>query len=124
MGRHEVRANFSIISHSMKIIDWQILAIDAIENHFNNVLQVGFVQDTKKTPLHDGKGCRFEGHFFVNKVPGNFHVSTHSASSQPTNIDMSHYINELRFGDDVRHLELEGGFNTLAGRDMTMSNGT
>lgn len=84
---------------------------------------MGFVENTNKVPLDDGKGCRFEGKFQVNKVPGNFHVSTHSASKQPDNIDMAHYVNDLTFGEDVSYLGLEGGFNTLRGRDMLNVNG-
>lgn len=69
--------------------------------------------------MNEGKGCRFEGKFYINKVPGNFHVSTHSAANQPADIDMSHFIDELMFGDDVSQLGLTGGFNTLRGKDKT-----
>jgi hypothetical protein len=33
-------------------------------------------------------------------VPGNFHVSTHSADAQPDDPDMSHVINSLVMGDE------------------------
>ncbi|XP_015794921.1 endoplasmic reticulum-Golgi intermediate compartment protein 1 [Tetranychus urticae] len=81
--------------------------------------EVGFVENTNKIVLNEGKGCRFEGKFYINKVPGNFHVSTHSAANQPADIDMSHFIDELMFGDDVSQLGLTGGFNTLRGKDKT-----
>ena len=83
--------------------------------------EVGFLENTVKEDLDGGKGCRFEGHFMINKVPGNFHVSTHSAEKQPDEIDMGHVIHDLRFGDDVSHLGLNGGFNSLGGKDKTMS---
>ena len=37
-------------------------------------------------------------------MPGNFHVSTHSARQQPTDPDMSHIVHKVRFG-----MELEQG---------------
>ena len=37
----------------------------------------------------------------VVSVPGNFHVSTHSADTQPDDPNMSHYINSLVMGDDI-----------------------
>ena len=91
--------------------------------------EVGHIEDTSKVPLNEGKGCRFIAKFQVNKgrakiafnprsrgstskiihlssihvvsVPGNFHVSTHSADTQPDDPNMSHYINSLVMGDDI-----------------------
>ncbi|KFM71806.1 Endoplasmic reticulum-Golgi intermediate compartment protein 1, partial [Stegodyphus mimosarum] len=75
--------------------------------------EVGFVENIVKTPLGvDKKGCRFEGTFYINKVPGNFHVSTHSASSQPDSIDMSHIIHEVSFGTQMGE-SVKGSFNPL-----------
>lgn len=36
------------------------------------------------------------------QVPGNFHVSTHSAETQPDNPDMTHIIHKVRFGMDLQ----------------------
>jgi len=82
--------------------------------------EVGFVEDTEKVPLPVG-GCRFEGKFFVNKVPGNFHVSTHSlAGDQPDKIDMRHIIHEVSFGDEMKeHLGIPGSYNTLIDKSRT-----
>lgn len=30
--------------------------------------EVGFRDNTYKEPLNEGKGCRFESHFLINKV--------------------------------------------------------
>jgi len=84
--------------------------------------EVGHIEDTSKTPLDDGKGCRFVAKFLVNKVPGNFHVSTHSASAQPDNPDMSHHINSLVLGDDSitdKQVPFPKSFNPLSGKDVT-----
>lgn len=87
--------------------------------------EVGFVKDTSKIPINAGRGCRFESHFLINRVPGNFHVSTHSAGvHQPDQIDMTHVIHKLTFGEDLTSLGLNGGFNSLANADRTKANGT
>ena len=51
--------------------------------------EVGFIQDTVKKDINNGEGCRMKTTFKVNKVPGNFHVSTHSAQEQPKNPSMA-----------------------------------
>lgn len=83
--------------------------------------EVGALANMIKTELQsrDSRGlkhvgCRLEVSFQINKVPGNFHLSTHSASHQPNTIDMAHIIHEISFGDDVRRLKLHGSFDPLA----------
>ncbi|CAB3400434.1 unnamed protein product [Caenorhabditis bovis] len=80
--------------------------------------EVGFVDKTTKTPVDDN-GCRFESKFEINKVPGNFHLSTHSAPAQPESYDMRHIIHSIKFGDDVSHKNLKGSFNPLHDKDTT-----
>ncbi|CAH1785117.1 unnamed protein product, partial [Owenia fusiformis] len=80
--------------------------------------EVGFVENTEKTPLgRENEGCMFEAHFKISRVPGNFHVSTHASHQQPVDADMTHYIHEVVFGDDVSHAKLPGNFNPLKNRD-------
>lgn len=55
------------------------------------------------------EGCRVHGYVMVNKVPGNFHVSSHGMENVVMqylggNIDVQHTINELYFGE----VNLEG----------------
>ena len=38
--------------------------------------EVGLVMNTFKSPMNNGEGCRMKTSFKINKVPGNFHVST------------------------------------------------
>lgn len=65
--------------------------------------EVGHMEDTQKYPAgENGAGCRYEGRFSVNKVPGNFHISTHSAQQQPANPDMRHIIHDVKFGTDMK----------------------
>ncbi|XP_067132010.1 endoplasmic reticulum-Golgi intermediate compartment protein 1-like [Centruroides vittatus] len=103
--RIAVRLNISLPRLSCDVVGLDIQ--DDMGRH-----EVGFVENTEKTPLNNGAGCRFEGKFYVNKVPGNFHVSTHAASKQPDSIDMAHIIHEVTFGEKLDK-PLSGSFNAL-----------
>lgn len=84
--------------------------------------EVGFQDNTQKFEVNGGSGCRMESHFLINKVPGNFHVSTHSAESQPDNPDMTHIIHKVRFGMDLQEgKDVSGSFNPMEGLDKTKS---
>ncbi|XP_036826429.1 uncharacterized protein LOC110504351 [Oncorhynchus mykiss] len=61
--------------------------------------EVGHIDNPMKVRLNHGYGCRFEGEFTINKVPGNFYVSTHSATAQPQSPEMTHLIHKLAFGE-------------------------
>ncbi|XP_060075500.1 endoplasmic reticulum-Golgi intermediate compartment protein 1-like [Ylistrum balloti] len=87
--------------------------------------EVGFQDNTQKFELttESTEGCRMESHFLVNKIPGNFHVSTHSSKVQPQNPDMTHIIHKVRFGMDVQEDKVvKGSFNPLENVDRTQAN--
>jgi len=75
--------------------------------------EVGFVDNTEKTELNSGEGCLFHSTFQINKVPGNFHISTHAAKKAPANADFTHKIHEVRFGDNIINKDVPGSFNPL-----------
>ncbi|CAG2177929.1 unnamed protein product [Oppiella nova] len=81
--------------------------------------EVGFVDNTDKIVINSGIGCRFEGSFKINRVAGNFHVSTHSAKQQPDHIDMTHVIHEVSFGDPMDAFDINANFNPLKQVDKT-----
>jgi len=78
--------------------------------------EVGFVENTEKTPIEDGAGCLFHAQFQINKVPGNFHVSTHSMKHHNHDFapDFTHKIREVRLGDRILSADVPGSFNPLA----------
>lgn len=85
--------------------------------------EVGLVENSDKLPIENGNGCLFTVGFSINKVPGNFHVSTHAASSQPPNPDMSHEVISLRFGQDVsKQAAGKAAFATLDGKSKLDKN--
>ena len=74
-------------------------------------------QDTLDA-LEAGEGCKLSGFVFINKVPGNFHISMHHYPAayqrlimRGMKIDFSHKINHLSFGNlehiDIIHQEFE-----------------
>lgn len=80
--------------------------------------EVGFVTNTIKTPLGDS-GCLFEARFQINKVPGNFHLSTHSVDVQPDEYDFAHVIHEISFGSKIKKISrknFRSSFNPLKER--------
>jgi hypothetical protein len=82
--------------------------------------EVGFQGDIAKIPVNDDSGCRMEAKFSIKKVPGNFHVSTHSSRMQPQTVDMAHYVHHLEFGEARLSLtHLQGSFNPLKDIDKT-----
>ncbi|XP_014671707.1 PREDICTED: endoplasmic reticulum-Golgi intermediate compartment protein 1-like [Priapulus caudatus] len=83
--------------------------------------EVGFMENIFKTPLMtDGRvGCNFQAKFQINKVPGNFHISTHAAGHQTGIPDMSHYIHELSYGDKIMESHVPGNYNPLRDADKT-----
>lgn len=104
---------------SLPLLDCKYAGLDIQDDSGRH--EVGALANMVKAPIETndfkGKhiGCRLEVSFQINKVPGNFHLSTHSASHQPSVIDMAHEIHEISFGDDVRTYNLHGSFDPLKG---------
>ncbi|KAL4479478.1 hypothetical protein ABPG72_011800 [Tetrahymena utriculariae] len=62
-----------------------------------------------KKAFNDREGCKISGFMLVNKVPGNFHISSHAygnylqrifQDSRINTLDLSHVINHLSFGEE------------------------
>lgn len=80
--------------------------------------------------MKNEEGCKMSGFVYINKVPGNFHISGHHYPQAVQRlfmeghaIDFSHKINHLSFGElkDIEHIEANFGekFNfELDGRDI------
>jgi len=92
--------------------------------------EVGFSQDRiKKIEITNKaangnieKGCRFEGTFDIKKVPGNFHLSSHSVqSASGQQVIMAHTVHELRFGDRVFDL-IPGAYFPVNGKSTSERN--
>ncbi|XP_047209208.1 endoplasmic reticulum-Golgi intermediate compartment protein 1 isoform X1 [Girardinichthys multiradiatus] len=114
-GKIDVSLNISLPNLHCDLVGLDIQ--DEMGRH-----EVGHIDNSMKIPLNQGEGCRFEGDFTVNKVPGNFHVSTHGATAQPQNPDMTHTIHKLAFGEKLQVQKVQGAFNALGGANRLSSN--
>jgi len=85
--------------------------------------EVGFVDNVEKTPMSGEDGCLFHASFQINKVPGNFHISTHSSKEHLSNPDFSHRIVEVRMGDNILTQNVPGSFNPLQNAQKTAEYG-
>jgi hypothetical protein len=76
-----------------------------------------------KQAIIDKEGCRLYGTFLVNKVPGNFHISSHAFgptiqrlfSEGMMQFDVTHKINHISFGDDsdLKQIKTKFGVGVL-----------
>jgi len=88
------------------------------------------VFDSTVKGLQNKEGCKLSGFVFINKVPGNFHISGHHYPDAVQklymsghSLDFSHKINHLSFGDigDIQYIEDHFGDKfkfELDGRDV------
>jgi len=112
------------INVSIPRMKCEFLGIDIQDDQGRH--EVGLVENTVKTPLGiDQEGCLFEARFEIKKLPGNFHLSTHSVDVQPTEYDFGHIIHEVSFGSKIKKISgklQESSFNPLQGNERTDGN--
>lgn len=80
-----------------------------------------------KTRLHKEEGCLVEGAIWVNRVPGNFHITAKSKGHDfdPKAMNLSHVVHHFSFGKPlprrvIRHLpdDVKRNINPLDGRSF------
>jgi hypothetical protein len=114
MGRHEVGLE-SLLRKRRYSADGQQLAMHDHEAH-NGDLQKQFDEQR-------GESCNVHGHLRLGKIPGNFHLSTHSVHSRVAipeeNINFSHTIEHLNMGEHLGEtFDIPGAFTPLNGRHV------
>ena len=137
MGSHSVNLEGNIMKYRLdktgKAIGqepYKSVKLDIVENETHG--HDHFAQpdyEMVKNQLKNNEGCRIKGYFLVNKVPGNFHISSHAfgptiqrlAQEGLLSMDLNHKINHLSFGNDeelrkVKHIFHEGVLNPLDGK--------
>ena len=98
----------------MPNMECKYLGVDIQDNQGRH--EVGYLENTRKLPINKDKGCSFGGNFNINKVPGNFHISTHSTKERPPKFDFNHEVVQLYFGDRLDPTKLPGVQTDLAGK--------
>ena len=102
------------ITINMPNMECKYLGIDIQDNQGRH--EVGYLENTRKLPINKDKGCSFGGSFNINKVPGNFHISTHSTKERPPRYDFNHEVVQLYFGEQLDAKKLPGVQTNLAGQ--------
>jgi len=112
MGSHSVNIHGSLTKYNLSS---KGLVIG--EEKYKTVDLKGKDEDTEmpdyeqvKKQIINGEGCQIKGDFLVNKVPGNFHISSHAygpiiqmlIAEGYFSFDVSHRINHLSFGEDKK----------------------
>ena len=86
--------------------------------HFKNAANdMNQIYDETVKALGDMEGCLVEGTVIINKVPGNFHLSTHAFGQviqklymMGHRLDFTHTINHLSFGNDTQMQQIQAKF--------------
>ena len=86
---------------------------------------ISVIYEETVAAMDDEEGCIVEGTVIINKVPGNFHLSTHAFGEVVQRIymygrrlDFSHRINHLSFGDDTQMKAIQNTFGEKFSFDM------
>ncbi|KRX21113.1 Endoplasmic reticulum-Golgi intermediate compartment protein 1 [Trichinella nelsoni] len=113
-GRHEVGFIENVVKHPVHTGGCRIEATFRISKVRYFVL-IGFRDGVLLIFLQFVSHLNF---MYKTLVPGNFHLSTHSAKIQPVFVDLRHVIHGVRFGDDVMEYNLPGNFNPLMNAEV------
>lgn len=78
-----------------------------------------FDLESVKRQLDRKEGCRLYGFIRVNKVPGNFHISSHAyhdsihsvTGGDLSRLDLSHKVNHLSFGENTDLSTIRSSFS-------------
>lgn len=122
MGAHSVNLEGSVtrmrLDKNGKIIHSEPYVIEKGEQHENHMHYPQPNYDEIKKQVMDKEGCQLRGFFKVNKVPGNFHISSHAFGPTVSRlagdglllVDVNHKINHLSFGNGEEIKEIKKHF--------------
>jgi hypothetical protein len=136
MGTHSINVHGSIVKNKLdksgKIIGREEykkakLTEEQAERNKGNDEEMPQLEKVIKE-MEDQEGCQLYGYFYVNKVPGNFHISAHAYGSVVQQLislgyydfSVSHTVNSLSFGEKldiykIKQSFTEGSLNPLDG---------
>ncbi|OMJ83548.1 hypothetical protein SteCoe_15516 [Stentor coeruleus] len=105
MGSHVMNVEGSMKKIRLDINGMALSEEDLLKESTSSHAQI---INTIKQQLQDNEGCRLQGNIKVNKVPGNFHISSHAFHDKVHTIvgndigklDFSHEITHLSFGEN------------------------
>ncbi len=132
MGAHSVNLEGNVTRYRLdkngKIINSQPYEIKNGTPHDNHMHYPQPDYELIKKQVANKEGCQLKGFFKVNKVPGNFHISSHAfgptisrlAGDGLLLVDLNHKINHLSFGNleelkEIKRTFKEGVLNPIVG---------
>mmetsp|Transcript_25836 Transcript_25836/g.39647 ORF Transcript_25836/g.39647 Transcript_25836/m.39647 type:complete len:141 (+) Transcript_25836:333-755(+) len=128
MGNHEVHVGGELLRRKLDKNGKEItsdLKVNVGKDAHENFEHDGDVNiDEVKKSFDNQEGCHLIGFININKVPGNFHISTHAfvgimrrifMETNLNTIDVSHIINHLSFGEEKDVIDIKRIFNEEGG---------
>lgn len=113
MGSHSVNIHGNMVKHRLdasgKTIETEKYKTTEHGQEHSDEPVVMPDYNLVKDQVVNQEGCRIEGYFVVNKVPGNFHISSHAYGPIIQQLfregvftfDASHKVHHLSFGEDA-----------------------
>jgi hypothetical protein len=103
MGTHTVDIAGSLFKKKLSKTGEVLSSVSALDHVVNRMDLMNRV----KEEIEQEQGCNIKGYFQINRVPGNFHISSHAYSDILMNLmikgyslDFSYKINHISFGRD------------------------
>lgn len=103
MGTHIVDISGSLFKKKLSKTGEVLSSTSALDNIYNRLDLLNKV----KEEIEQGQGCQLKGYVEINRVPGNFHISSHAFSDvvmslmmQGYTFDFTYKINHISFGRD------------------------
>lgn len=112
-----LKVNLDMTFHKLPCAFISLDIVDILHNHEMN--SMNFMKKTRidangnviggngreDENVANDEGCKLEGYILVTKVPGNFHISSHSQFHMvrnrfPQGINVAHTIHHMSFGDN------------------------
>ena len=130
MGSHSVNVHGTLhkdrLDNEEKVMSQMVhptKSIHAEQDHGPEVMEEQPDYEEVKQAVNNKEGCRLYGTFLVNKVPGNFNISSHAFgptiqrmfSEGLMQFDVTHKINHISFGDDsdLKQIKAKFGLGVL-----------
>ncbi|MCQ2819170.1 MAG: endoplasmic reticulum-Golgi intermediate compartment protein [archaeon] len=132
MGAHSVNLEGNMTRSTLdkmgKILSTEPYKVHSVMKHADHDHYEQPDYEKVKKAIMNKEGCKIQGTFLVNKVPGNFHISSHAfgptisrlAMEGVLMVNLNHKIKHLSFGDKeeiakVKNTFKEGLINPMDG---------
>lgn len=123
-GTHLVDVGGLVHKHNLDVYGQRKYSTKLFDNHADIPDQQKIFEEASAA-FDAGEGCNIDGTVIINKVPGNFHISSHANDDAVRMMymsgrafDFSHVVHHLSFGIDYQQEQIEKLTGEKADRDM------